>query len=172
MEALCSDCTVPYSRAWCVGERSEHIERLLNVYKYGRVKAASMPLVELLEANVPQLPDTVIVVPVPTVATHVRQRGYDHCELIAREFARRRGYRFASVIERIGKERQQGATRKQRIEQAKRAFRCRKDLKKGIYLLIDDVFTTGATVTCAAQKLLDAGAGEVWIAVVARQPID
>ena len=171
-ESQCSRCAAPHSRDWCVGEKSEALEKLLNVYKFGRAKSAVAPIVDLLDSVVPQLPQDIVVVPIPTVAAHIRQRGYDHCDLVAREFAKRRNHQFSTVIERVGSDRQRGATRAQRIRQAKRAFRCQKALNGSTYLLIDDVYTTGATMTYASKTLLDAGAGSVWIAVVARQPID
>ena len=58
-----------------------------------------------------------------------------------------------------------------RIQQAKQAFSC-KPLGGGRYLLVDDVFTTGATVHYAAQQLKDAGANEVWGAIIAHQPLE
>jgi predicted amidophosphoribosyltransferase len=39
------------------------------------------------------------------------------------------------------------------------------------YLLVDDVVTTGATIKYAAKALKDAGAGDVWVAAIARQPL-
>lgn len=54
---------------------------------------------------------------------------------------------------------------------AREAFRARTLLSGGVYLLVDDVVTTGATLQSAAQTLLDAGADEVWVCAVAKQPL-
>ena len=35
-------------------------------------------------------------------------------------------------------------------------------IKNGRYLLLDDVYTTGATAECCSRALLKAGAGQVW----------
>jgi len=68
---------------------------------------------------------------------------------------------------------QRGAGRRTRTEQAKKAFQCATSLDpKAIYILVDDVITTGATVKYAAKTLLDAGASTVWVASISRQPLD
>jgi len=40
------------------------------------------------------------------------------------------------------------------------------------YLLVDDVMTTGSTLKYAARALKQAGASQVWVAVIARQTLD
>ncbi|RYF28401.1 MAG: hypothetical protein EOO17_04860 [Chloroflexi bacterium] len=68
---------------------------------------------------------------------------------------------------------QRHATKSQRRKQASRAFTCKSELSTDTtYLLLDDVVTTGATMEYAAKCLRDAGAGDVWVAAIARQPLD
>jgi predicted amidophosphoribosyltransferase len=98
-------------------------------------------------------------------------RGYDHAALLACAFARRRNLGFTTVLGRADDSVQQGASKAQRLAQAKRAFRC--DATKSVpHLLIDDVFTTGATVRYAAEALRNAGASEVYVAVLSRQLLE
>lgn len=170
-ESLCKSCVVPYERAWCVGERSESLKQLITDHKFNRVKSAYITLAGLLDQTVPQLPKDCIVVPVPTVSAHIRQRGYDHCALMAKQFARQRSLSYSQPLERVGRSTQRGANKSLRIQQAKQAFSC-KPISGGRYILVDDVFTTGATVHYAAQELKNAGADEVWVAVVAHQPLE
>ena len=93
--------------------------------------------------------------------------------LIARELGRLRHLPVSSVLHRATSTKQRDATRSRRISQAKAAFTCPDSLNdQTVYLLIDDVVTTGSTMKYAAQKLRDAGAGSVWIATVSRQPLD
>lgn len=132
-----------------------------------------MDLADLLHIAVPYLPAETVIVPVPTVSSHIRQRGYDHTHLIAHRFAKQRGHRVRPLIERQTGTKQRGANRRQRMKQAKEAFAARRPLDPTVpYLLIDDVVTTGATLHYAAQTLQDAGAAIIWVAVVARQPLD
>lgn len=168
--SLCSDCSLPYRRAWYVGMKAGEMEKLIDAYKFNRAKSAGNVLAGMLDEATPTLPPEVTVTAVPTVAGHIRERGYDHAQLIGKELARRKGCRYVTALERMTSTRQRGANRRQREEQAKVAFRAAGRLQ-GAYLLVDDVFTTGATAKYAAKALLEGGASEVWLAVVARQPL-
>jgi competence protein ComFC len=147
------------------------LEALIYAYKFGRSRAGYVAAADMFDTALPQLPQDCIVTAVPTIAAHIRQRGYDHTALIAQEFARRRGLPFRSLLVRTDNTRQQGASKKQRFAQARSAFAC-VTAKPAIHLLIDDVFTTGATAQYAALRLREAGATEVWLAVLARQPLE
>ena len=167
---LCTVCRVPYQRAWCIGERTDELQRLIGDYKFQNVKAAYKTLGELLHDVLPELPPSTIVVPVPTVSGHVRQRGYDHMLLIARYLAQQRGLAVCTDLVRITTTKQRDAGRQQRIRQAKAAFLCTKTLNGEVpYLLLDDVVTTGATIKYATKALQDAGAQTVWVAAASRQ---
>lgn len=170
---VCNNCNVPFTRAWCVGERSGVLQRIIGLFKFQNTYAAAVPLSQLLSDTIGQLPPDTIVVPIPTVASHIRERGYDHAHLIAKGFARRRRLKLQAVIIRKGTARQRGASRSQRLAQAKVAFEVRGDISsKATYLLIDDVMTTGATITYAAEALRRAGATAIWVGIIARQPLD
>lgn len=93
--------------------------------------------------------------------------------LIARHFARQRNLPFVATLQRRTNTKQRAASARQRTTNAKEAFAVHKkpDPEK-IYLLIDDVVTTGATIKYATKTLLDAGAMTVWVASISRQPLD
>lgn len=172
-DGICRGCTVPYARAWCVADRRDHLQRLIGNYKFTNTRSAYMPLADLLDAHLPELPDNTVIVPVPTVSSHIRQRGYDHMLLIAQRLAKLRGLPYCTDLQRATSTKQRSASAKQRTMQAKRAFRIRKSLDNDkVYLLIDDVVTTGATIKYATKVLLDAGAQTVWVASISHQPID
>ena len=65
----------PFDNAWYVGERSGALKLLIGTYKFERVGGAYREIVDLLDTRVSELPVETIVVPVPTIASHVRQRG-------------------------------------------------------------------------------------------------
>ena len=170
---ICQRCDVPYVRAWCVGERSGVLQRLIGDFKFQNVYAAHRPLADLLIETIGELPRNAIIVPVPTVASHIRERGYDHTLLLTKRIARHYGIKMKPLIERVTTTKQRDATRAQRIAQAKVAFKVPQKIVGTVpYVLVDDVVTTGATVKYAAMALREAGANEVWVAVIARQPLD
>ena len=138
------------------------------------LKKAGSVFGDLLHTTLPiSLPKDTVFVPVPTVSSHIRQRGYDHALLIAKYLAKQRHRPCKELIERRTSDRQRGASKSQRRKQASRAFRCRQKLSKNTtYILVDDVFTTGATLEFAARSLKDAGAETIWLAVALRQPLD
>lgn len=168
---ICSTCKTTYEKAWCVGDRSGTLERLIDAYKFERVKRASVELAELLDKIVPVLPPETIVIPVPTVQSHIRVRGYDHALLLARQLARRRKLKILPVIKRVNTASQHELGRKERFKNATQAFKCGGLLRDVPYLLVDDITTSGATLQYTAAALKAAGAKEVWVAVVAKQVI-
>jgi ComF family protein len=174
MGEVCSKTTLPYKKAWCVGPREDVLQRLIGSYKFQNMKAAARDLALLLDARLPTLPADTLLVPIPTAASHIRKRGYDHLLLIAQYLAGLRRLRVASQL--LGRKEtasQHGANRKDRIAQAATAFRLIGNVQPHIpYLVIDDVLTTGATIKSAGQLLADAGAQQLSLAIIARQPLD
>jgi ComF family protein len=149
------------------------LQRLIGDFKFQNMRAAHYPLATLLHERLDQLPENTVVVPIPTVSNHIRERGYDHTLLIAKQVAKVRHIRLQQALTRIGTTKQRGASRKQRLLQAQTAFTVTVPIDANTpYLLIDDVVTTGATMAYAAKALRDAGAEQVWVAVIARQPLD
>ena len=112
----------------------------------------------------------VLVVPVPTATSRVRQRGYDQAKLLARELSQNKGLMYFDCLRRHGQSHQVGASRQLRLTQLRSAFRVRKPrMVQGAHiLLVDDVLTTGATLEAAASTLRAAGAGVVEAAVFAQ----
>ena len=173
MNGICSQCKTTYEKAWCIGDREGVLEQLINAYKFECVKRASVELGILLDATLPVLPPETIVVPVPTVRSHIRMRGYDHALLLAREFAKRRKLQVSPLVKRSNKSSQRGLNKKERMKEAKQAFYCDKTLDSSVpYLVVDDVVTTNATLRYAAGALHGAGADIVWATVAAKQPLD
>ncbi len=170
---LCNTCRVPYTRAWFVGERRDVLQRLVGLYKFERARSAYRTLGDLLLQAIPELPANAIIIPVPTAASHVRERGYDHTVLLARYVAKRRNLKCEQSLTRTTSTTQRHASAAERNQQAKAAFAVKGEIVKNTpYVLVDDVVTTGATIKYASQALLDAGVSQVWVAVVARQTLD
>lgn len=170
---LCKSCRTPYERAWLVGNRGGVLQRLIGDYKFQRAKSGYKDLGDLLLAVLPELPAETVIVPVPTVSSHIRERGYDHIMLIAKYISRSRGLKIQKLLYRRTDTKQRQATAGQRIAQAKEAFEVKGNINPKIpYLLLDDVVTTGATIKYASEGLRAAGAKHIWVAAIARQTLD
>ena len=120
-----------------------------------------------------------VLVPVPVHAERARRRGYDQAELIARAAAADLGLPCAPILERARATIAQfDLDRAARATNVRGAFRLRGPVGGGDdpaplagrwIVLVDDVVTTGATLTACAQPLLAAGAVGVSAVTVARE---
>ena len=168
-DCVCAD-EERWDGLWCVGWREGSIKKLIEEYKYNSARLCGDVLAELLSDVIPCLGCRVIVVPLPTIAKHIRQRGFDHTLRMCKKLAKMRGWKCESVLERRNKTVQVGATAERRKNQAAEAYGVRRKLEideDAIYLLVDDVWTTGASMEAARKVLMKAGIKNIAGAVVA-----
>jgi len=120
----------------------------------------------------PELPD--VVIPVPLGRRRQRQRGYNQSADIARHLARRLACAYTPAALRRRRETapQSGLDRAARIRNLDGAFAASPRVAGQRVLLIDDVFTTGATVHAAAAALRRAGARQVVVLTAARAALE
>jgi ComF family protein len=114
-----------------------------------------------------------LVIPVPLHPQRERARGYNQAAVLGHELARLARLPFDDVsLERIAhsERHRAGLDARGRRETVEKAFAVRRPrLIEGEHvLLVDDVFTTGATVSSCAAALMAAGAKEVFVLTVAR----
>jgi ComF family protein len=122
-----------------------------------------------------------VLVPVPVHAERARRRGYDQAELIARAAAHELALPCAPILERARATTAQfDLDRATRATNVRGAFRLRpqpagrapgraQPLAGRWIVLVDDVVTTGATLSACAEPLLAAGAIGVSAVTVARE---
>lgn len=156
-------------RLFVGGVREGALLKLVEDYKFKSIKDISGVLVELLDKVVPEdLPGEVAVVPLPTIRRHIRERGFDHTWRLAEEFSRKKGWQMLPVLRRVNKTVQVGASEELRRKQAEGAYEVSLEKldKDKTYILLDDVWTTGASMRAAAKKLRAEGAKRVYSVVV------
>jgi len=154
---------------------------LIKAFKYHFVTELSEPLAQLLirtiEANFLLSTDKsqFLIIPIPLHRHRLRYRGFNQAELIAQELAKH--FHLPVDIEilqrRIAKAPQAkiSDTEKRKlnlIDVFALNSEVKNKLKGKTILLIDDVITTGATLSEAAKILRQNGAKEVWALTIAK----
>jgi ComF family protein len=157
-------------RSWSVFEGP--VRSALHRLKYRRDVALGDALAAHLAGYVRALAwpiDT--VVPVPLGAGRLKERGYNQISLIARPLALSLGWSYApGALTRVRETKSQvGLTKRERHENVHGAFRTVGMRVNGrVVLLMDDVATTGSTLSSCADALYRAGARDVFSLTVAR----
>lgn len=177
---LCGMCRLaapPYRRAVAYGAYDGSLRDLIHLLKYQQVKPVAHLLGRLLADALAgaQLPEPLVVVPVPLFKRKLRERGFNQAEEIARAFMRQRVLRSiqldtSSLVRVRQTASQTGLTRHQRRANLRGAFAVVKPerIEDRSVMVIDDVMTTGTTASECSRVLLRAGAKQVFVATVAR----
>lgn len=178
---LCRRLEPVFERAAAYGSYDSGLRELIHLLKYESVRPVANVLGRMLNEVITRLlphfeGQNVLVIPVPLHSVKSRQRGFNQSELIVRAALKHppldRQFEIGpALLERWRfTESQTGLSRHQRQENMRGAFKVvhpERILGREV-LLVDDVFTTGTTVSECARVLRRAGAVRVVVATVAR----
>ncbi|MBM3124753.1 MAG: ComF family protein [Chloroflexi bacterium] len=173
-EKLCQACAEERPRfralrAWAAYEGS--VRRALHRLKYRKDIGLGETLADAMIPFVRSLnwqPD--LILPVPLGKKRLRERGYNQVAVVSRPLAAAMGISFSEQVLFRQKETQSqvGLNRRERIVNMNQAFSSNRPVVGKVVILMDDVATTGSTLSSAAGTLYDAGASEVFALTVAR----
>jgi ComF family protein len=181
---VCRRIERPFTRSTAYGSYDGGLRELIHLLKYNGVRPAAHVLGRMLAEAIARLEPAfeqakIAVIPVPLYKSRLRQRGFNQAELITqaalRFLPRERMQLAGNVLLRTRDTRSQiGLTSHQRRENMRGAFAIARAPARAKYvigrevLLVDDVYTTGTTLSECARVMGRAGASQVWVATVAR----
>ena len=175
----CRDHEPAFDRALSFAEYLGALRGLIHLLKYENVTPAAAPLGQKLAAVISELlagrsVSVPLLIPVPLHKDRRRTRGFNQAELIARAASKHFEGKVEIAPDVLVRHRetisQVGLSREERIENMRDAFRVvdRKPVAGCTVILIDDVMTTGTTLSECARVLKEAGTERVWAATAAR----
>ena len=185
-DRLCQPCRLAppaFVKAVAYGSYHGQLRSLVHLLKYDGMEPIAgrlgVLLADSLERLAGSMPPRMVVVPVPMHPVKQRQRGFNHAELLARaaiaELRKRDPRRVlqleTSLLKRVRVTvSQSGLTTHQRRQNLRGAFFAPRPaaLAGQDVLLMDDIYTSGATARACSRVLRNAGARSVWVATVAR----
>jgi ComF family protein len=173
IEGLCGACRLD-ERAFDFARSAlifnDGARELIHHLKYSERVSLAGPLGGFLKECLDREPFSpqAVIVPAPLHRSRERQRGFNQAELLARRLGR-------PVVTRLVRRRkntpsQTGLTRAQRADNLRGAFEARGKAPESV-IIVDDVYTTGATVNEIARTLKRAGTRRVEALTVARVPL-
>ena len=173
----CRDCRsqrMHFSAARSLAEYDGVVKEAVHAFKYRNARRLADLFAGLLQENLSDLiEDADIITFVPLRPAKKRQRGYNQAELLARALGRRTGKTASDTLKAVRFVKDQS---KLKAADRRRNVRDAYAIKKGAeaalkgrkVLLVDDVFTTGATASECASHLAKAGAKEIKVITLAR----
>lgn len=173
--ANCAHRTLHFEAAVSAFRSRGVVRKILHEFKYSRQQHLKHPIADWLAETLvdPRLQGRRfdVIVPVPLHPARKRERGFNQAELLAELLSVRGRVPMHDVLQRIRYTTTQTAfDRAERMENLHNAFRLRRnaDVRGSRVLLIDDILTTGSTLSECARVLKVSGALSVHAATAAR----
>lgn len=168
---VCRESLVNFDAAYSFGSYEGALQNLIHLFKYGKVETLAAPLSRFLLRSLPLEHNFELVIAMPMHWRKRWERGFNQAELLAAPVAKRYGVKLSSHLRRRRYTKPQaGLSEAERRTNLKNCFHVVRphQVNGKRILVIDDVFTTGATLRAAAEALKKAGAAYVCALTLAR----
>lgn len=171
---LCPRCAArppPFARVFAPFAHQGAVARAIHHFKYEDHPELAAPLAALLVSHSREYwrDAPPLLAAIPLHRSRFLKRRYDQAELLVGELSRATGRtRVEALVRDRATQRQVGLTESAREANVQGAFSARAGVQGASVLLVDDVFTTGATARAAAGALREAGAARVEVLALAR----
>lgn len=168
---LCAACEVRrprFGRMRAAIEYTEQSRKIVLDFKYGgRTDGLEFFTAQMMRAGRGVLADSDMLIPVPLHKARLRARRFNQSAILASALAGQTGLAFETniLLRKKNTESQGGKSAVARRRNVRAAFDINKNtahrIKGRRAILIDDVYTTGATLNACAQALIKAGAARI-----------
>ncbi|MFO7896916.1 MAG: ComF family protein [Candidatus Cloacimonadales bacterium] len=164
-----------FERSLAVFDFTPLVQQLIHEFKYNEMRSLGKFLAteaaNFLQAQA-DLPQIDLVVPVPLHRVKKRFRGFNQAEILSQTIAKKCGYQhFPQALARKRfTQTQTQLNRQERQQNVAQAFgsKYRQKLVGKTVLLVDDVFTTGATTNTISNVLKNNGVSQIIVLTIAR----
>jgi ComF family protein len=165
--AGCAECIPGIGWTRQAVSYADPVPRIVSALKDHHRRVLAQPLADLMATVVPRPAAGAVLVPVPLGPRRQADRGFNQAEVISRHLAAVWGIPVAHALRRDDGPHQRGLARAARLARGGGAFRLEGDVPLHP-VLVDDVITTGATLTAAARVLRAGGSARVGAVALAR----
>ena len=161
-----------FSKVLAYGIYEGALAAAIHQFKFYGLKRLAGPLGSILLKL--DIPETDGIIAVPLSRRCLKERGFNQSLLLGRTISKATNVplRLDVLFKKKETPPQIGLSSKERLLNLKDSFEVREDVQNLRLLLVDDVITTGATVTECAKELIGAGAAEVTVVALARAALD
>jgi competence protein ComFC len=175
--SICGTChkdTPQFDRAESFGLHEGALQKAISLFKFQKIKRLSIPLSE--KFSLMEFPHVEMVLPVPLHKKRLKEREFNQSALLAKEIAKKLDalLMLNTLIRKKNTLPQVGLSAKERKKNIRNAFEVLdpQDVKGKRLILVDDVFTTGATAQECSKVLKKAGAKEIHVMTLTHGTLD
>ncbi len=132
--------------------------KAIRTLKYEYIEEMEIVFESFIKKTIPKKLDYDIIVPVPLHKKRYAERGFNQVDIITKVLNKHTGISVNNVLKRTRATKQQARlTKEERLQNMDNSFTCTNKLEVSSILLVDDVYTTGATIDACIKAITKSG---------------